>query len=112
MDSLAALRLQIEWGADEALDEAPVDRMAARTPISKLPNMLLPERLAVPQASAKPVVATPAQRAREAASAAQTRSDLRAALEAFDGCGLSATATSLPPFTASAFACGMRESTV
>ena len=26
MDALAALRLQIEWGADEALDDAPLDR--------------------------------------------------------------------------------------
>lgn len=27
MDALALLRLQIEWGADEALDEAPVNRL-------------------------------------------------------------------------------------
>ena len=30
MDVLEALRLQVEWGADEALEEAPVDRLAAR----------------------------------------------------------------------------------
>ena len=29
MDMLALLRLQLEWGADEALDEAPLDRLAA-----------------------------------------------------------------------------------
>ncbi len=32
MDALALLRLQIEWGADEALDEAPVDRLHAPAP--------------------------------------------------------------------------------
>ena len=32
MDALALLRLQIEWGADEALDEAPVDRLNAPAP--------------------------------------------------------------------------------
>ena len=30
MDALALLRLQIEWGADEALEDAPVDRLRAR----------------------------------------------------------------------------------
>jgi DNA polymerase len=29
MDALALLRLQIEWGADEALNDAPVDRLRA-----------------------------------------------------------------------------------
>ena len=29
MDALALLRLQIEWGADEALEDAPVDRLRA-----------------------------------------------------------------------------------
>ena len=32
MDDLSALRLQIEWGADEALEEAPVDRLRLRLP--------------------------------------------------------------------------------
>ncbi len=32
MDALAALRLQIEWGADEALADAPVDRLRPKTP--------------------------------------------------------------------------------
>ena len=30
MDALTLLRLQIEWGADEALEDAPVDRLRAR----------------------------------------------------------------------------------
>ena len=32
MDVLEALRLQIEWGADEALAELPQDRLAAPPP--------------------------------------------------------------------------------
>ena len=36
MDALAALRLQIEWGADEALDDAPLDRTRA-APAGRLP---------------------------------------------------------------------------
>ena len=32
MDDLSALRLQIEWGVDEALEEAPVDRLRAVPP--------------------------------------------------------------------------------
>ncbi len=32
MDALSALRLQIEWGADEALEDAPVDRLRAVPP--------------------------------------------------------------------------------
>ena len=32
MDALAALRLQIEWGADEALADAPVDRLGSKPP--------------------------------------------------------------------------------
>ena len=35
MDDLAALRLQIEWGADEALEVEPVDRLRVQRP---LPN--------------------------------------------------------------------------
>ncbi len=96
MDSLAALRLQIEWGADEALDEAPVDRMAVRAYAPKQPDLLPSlDRLVAPPAPARPAVIAPAKRAQEAATAAQTRAELRAALEAFEGCGLSATATSL-----------------
>ena len=33
MDALALLRLQIEWGADEALEDAPVDRLRAPGPV-------------------------------------------------------------------------------
>ena len=36
MDDLALLRLQMEWGADEALEEAPVDRLRP-PPVAKPP---------------------------------------------------------------------------
>jgi uracil-DNA glycosylase family 4 len=85
MDALAALKLQIEWGADEALAEAPVDRLIAPkirppTPISRPPATLTP---------------APVARAQAIAAAPTTREELRAALAAFDGCALATTATNL-----------------
>ena len=103
MDALTALRLQIEWGADEALAEAPVDRLAARAvprpvpaPASASPQTA-PPRTPAPRGAATTVRVTPAaaQAAESIAAAAQTRDELRAALAAFDGCPLSATATNL-----------------
>ena len=87
MDDLTALRLQLEWGADEALAEAPIDRMAAR-PAAPPPR---PAALARPAAP----TAAPVARAQQIAAAAGTREELRAALAAFDGCPLKATATNL-----------------
>jgi DNA polymerase len=86
MDALALLRLQIEWGADEALAESPVDRLMPppTTPIAR------------PHARPALPLATPAvARAQQIAAAAGTREELRAALAAFDGCALKATATNL-----------------
>lgn len=97
MDTLAALRLQIEWGADEALDEAPRDRLGAAIPVTVAPPVApAPAR---PVARVQPVMPqvqpAPVLRARDLAAAAQTREELRAALAAFDGCALAATATNL-----------------
>ncbi len=100
MDVLEALRLQIEWGADEALAELPLDRLAAPPPRVPAP----------PPAAARPAPPRPApvqpailpapglaqaQRAKDIAAACATLEELRAALAAFDGCPLSATATNL-----------------
>ncbi len=97
MDELALLRLQIEWGADEALTDAPVNWLVARealTVVASAPAIPPPRPIAAVAAPlAKPVGI--AARAAEIAAAAQTREALRAALEAFDGCGLSVTATNL-----------------
>jgi DNA polymerase len=91
-DALAALRLQIEWGADEALDEAPVDR--ARPPVTT--PRPVPAVPAPPRATA-PVTRTlaPAIRAEEIAAVAGSLDDLRAALAGFEGCALRDTAANL-----------------
>lgn len=90
MDALALLRLQIEWGVDEALAEAPVDRLTPRP----RPPPAVPA--AKPSARTTLPLATPAvARAQQIADAARTREELRAALAAFDGCPLKATATNL-----------------
>ncbi len=109
MDALAALRLQIEWGADEALNEAPVDRLAAAaSPAAAAASATAsgavpcPLPAAAPPAAHPPANLKPAEpvrgpgvRAQEIAAAARTLSELRAAMAAFDGCPLSATATNL-----------------
>jgi uracil-DNA glycosylase len=99
MDALQALRLQLAWGADEALAEAPQDRLAAP-----------PSRAASARESAQEspgadpgTPAAPGERSRtggaarawEAANEATSRAELRAALAAFEGCALAATATNL-----------------
>jgi uracil-DNA glycosylase family 4 len=91
MDALAALRLQLEWGADEALEVLPRDRTRMAPP---------PARPAAPTAAKQPVPVpqtqpAPVRRAQEIAAAADTVDALRAALAAFDGCALAATATNL-----------------
>jgi uracil-DNA glycosylase family 4 len=112
MDTLEALRLQIEWGADEALADAPVDRLAvdrlaiassrpapgpaARTlPPAPAGSPPRPAPAPVPRVAAPPAGPAQAQRAREIAAACTTLEELRAALATFDGCPLAATATNL-----------------
>lgn len=87
-DALTLLRLQVEWGADEALLDDPIDRLR---PI----EAPAPPPVARPVAVAEPPAGTPAQRALAAASAAVSIDALRAALAAFDGCALRDTASNL-----------------
>lgn len=115
---VAALALQAEWGADEALETAPVDRTARRARAEQ-PATAAPERpaaLATPAipaprtgppattlehrtspASTKAARATPpaASRAAALAAAAMDLSALREAIAAFDGSPLRETATNL-----------------
>jgi DNA polymerase len=94
MDDLAALRLMIEWGADEALEEAPIDRTrSVAAPI-----------LLKPAPAAAPIKGGPASRAQAVAEAANTIEALRAALDSFTDCPLATTATNL------VFADGVAES--
>ncbi|MGI3776203.1 MAG: uracil-DNA glycosylase [Janthinobacterium lividum] len=112
MDALAALRLQIAWGADEALDDLPLDRTRAAVAVRR-PQA---DRVADPGVSAAPAVpaevvaavtapvrvvpvlasaaalATPVVQAQEAAAAAGTREALREALAGFAPCPLRDTA--------------------
>lgn len=92
MDALTALRLQIDWGADEALAEQPLDRFAAAAPI---PQVIVPPPPPRTTPFTTPPLPMPAQRARDLAAAAATIDELRAALAAFDGCALRNTATNL-----------------
>ncbi len=102
----AALDLYRHAGVDMALDDSPHDRFAESKPAA--------ERPAEPRAPAQPlrdrpapVVARPvnpalaadaaavAAAAAEQAASAQTLDELRARLEAFEGCALKTTATQL-----------------
>jgi DNA polymerase len=114
VDELAALRWQIEIGADEAIAEAPVDRLARPTatravtgaaagavtgPAAGAAAKAAPAKQGAAMPAPAPVRAAAtlpaARRAEEIAAAAATREELRAALAAFDGCALAATATNL-----------------
>ena len=70
MDDLSALRLQIEWGADEALLDAPVDRIAPLQP------------RAVPAPTTRPSAFPAVARVPPAAEAAPDLATLHAALDA------------------------------
>ena len=86
MDDLTALRLQIEWGADEALLDAPVDRLAPalpRTPASAPPAFTRP-----PAAAPRPLAPAGPADAAQRARAAPDLAALHAALDGFDACPL------------------------
>ncbi len=109
---LEALKWQIEAGADEAFGAEPLDRTAAPARAAATPG-LAEASAAPPQPPAAPARAAsaPVPAAKRPASlasasenqasaqrlAAEARSidDIRAALEAFEGCPLKATATNL-----------------
>lgn len=88
---LAALRLQIEWGADEALAALPVDRFAVPA-APALPIAALHRPAATP-VTALPLPAAPAAAARAAAGAADLAA-LKAAIAAAEST-LRDTATNL-----------------
>ena len=98
MDDLAALRLQIEWGADEALEEGPVDRLGTPPPPAPLPQGEGENRHGTtppPLAGGGRGDGAAPTFAQQAAAAATTLPDLRAAIAAFDGCALRDTASHL-----------------
>ncbi len=104
MDALTALRLQLEWGADEALADAPLDRTAmdgtamdGALPVESAPSQEPPLRQLSRPAPVVAILPEPSlvARARAAAEAAPTLEALVAALAAFDGCALAHTASRL-----------------
>ena len=107
---LAALRLQIDWGADDALEEAPIDRTVPRiaAPAAVAPAMGTAQQATRPGGGGgsggreAPTVliasrAPPPGATRAAALAAQADSlpALRAAMAEFDASPLRETATNL-----------------
>ena len=86
-DAFALLRLQAEWGADEAINPDPIDRLR---PVEAAPP---PVRLAAPAAAAP--AGMPVDRATDLAAQAATLDELRAALAGFEGCALRDTAGNL-----------------
>jgi uracil-DNA glycosylase family 4 len=94
-DPLAALRWQMEAGADEAIGEEPVDRYAAIAKPAKA-AAVAPAAAVRPAPTAPLPAATAAlQSARTLAAAACSVAELAEALAAFDGCPLKRTATNL-----------------
>ena len=90
-ERLAALRLQIDWGADEALEDAPANRL----------RLAQPAALAAVAVLARPVTtgltpaASGAAKAEQMAAAAGDLTALRAAVAQFDDCALRDTASHL-----------------
>ena len=96
----AALALQCDWGADEALMESPADRLAVREAAARAPEAARP----VPELAPRPVRAAPVAlaaappaitRAEALAEAAPDLAALKAAIASFDGSPLKETATNL-----------------
>ncbi len=80
----------MEWGADEALDPEPLDRLRPLQPATPAPI-----RPAVAVPAADQPRATPAVRAAAVAAEAATLEALREAIAGFDGCALRDTASHL-----------------
>jgi len=81
----------VEAGADEAIGEAPIDRFAASKPApppaaSPAPEPPPPQHRPAPRGSGERTAA-------EIAAGCQTLDELRAAIRAFEGCGLKETAS-------------------
>jgi DNA polymerase len=95
-DTLSTLQWLLEAGAGDAIGEAPVNRLVATPPptVSSQRNVPQPPR---PPASARaaplPLEGDGIGGAQAAAGAATSLAELKAALEAFDGCALKRTAT-------------------
>jgi uracil-DNA glycosylase len=91
-ERLSLLRWLVEMGADEAIGAVPNDRFAAPPSVAPAAPVIAPLP-AAPPPSPVPRLGEGVISAREAAAKANTLAELRAAVAAFDGCGLKRTAT-------------------
>lgn len=98
----AVLQFYLDAGVDEVIGNEPMDRyVQSKAPrdnqaLSKPKSQTAPRahRAAMPVTPVTPPASPDAQSAADAAAAAGTLEELRAALQAFDGCALKATAKS------------------
>jgi uracil-DNA glycosylase family 4 len=90
-DTLSTLNWLMEAGADEAMADAPVNRLAAKAPAAPMPAPV-PRPTSPARAPSSPALDSDAIGAAQATTAT-TLDELRAALQAFDGCALKRTAT-------------------
>jgi uracil-DNA glycosylase len=96
--AIELLRWYVEMGADEAIGEAPVDRLhapatpRARGAVAPPPDAVAPRAQAAAARVAAPAAAL-AGSARALAEAATTLAELERAVAQFDGCSLRITAT-------------------
>ncbi len=88
-DTLSTLNWLVEAGADEAVAEEPVNRLAAKAAVQPLQA----PRPAPARAPAPIIEDDAVGGAMASAAAATNLAELQAALEAFDGCALKRTAT-------------------
>ncbi|HYS45095.1 MAG TPA: uracil-DNA glycosylase [Rhizomicrobium sp.] len=96
-DTLTTLNWLVEAGADEAIAEQPVNRLAAKAAAPLPVRPAAPEGPSPMKAPARteiPVSGDMIGSAQAAAAGATTLDELKSALEAFDGCTLKRTATS------------------
>jgi uracil-DNA glycosylase family 4 len=92
-DAFALLRLQVEWGADEAIDPDPIERLR---PVESVSIPLLRPAAIVERAQIAAVAkGTAGEQAVGLAGQAASLDELRAAVAGFDGCVLRDTASNL-----------------
>jgi DNA polymerase len=91
MNVFETLRLQLEWGADEAVADVPIDRRQQEMPQSSKKSVPKPQQV---RATPGTIRAGPAEAAALAGSCS-TLDALRNAMDGFTGCDLRSTATQL-----------------
>jgi len=92
-DSLSTLNWLVEAGADEAIADAPVNRLVAKAAVAPMPVQPAPRPAPSRAPTPLPLADDTIGGAMAAAAGATSLAELQAALEAFDGCGLKRTAT-------------------